>query len=122
MVNDMANDLRTELMYLIESTPDTQVDAAIFIADHLIANGVTVQDSKLVENDQFKQWISVKDRLPEKDKLVLCIGKRGGMFIGEIHPFLVGRERNEVYCDVPNSRQGRYAIYWMPLPQPPKGE
>ncbi len=74
------------------------------------------------DNDVPTKWISVEDRLPEKEELVLCIGKRGGMFLGEIHPFLVGRERNEVYCDVPNSRQGRYAIYWMPLPQPPKGE
>ena len=36
----MENDTRAEMMYLIESTPDTQVDAAIFIADHLIANDV----------------------------------------------------------------------------------
>jgi hypothetical protein len=81
------------------------------IANHLIANGVTVQE-----------WISVKDRLPEKDELVLCVGKKGGMFLGEIHPFLVGGERNEVYCYVPNSRSGRYAICWMHLPDPPKGE
>ena len=88
------------------------------IAEELMAEGVTFA----TDNNVGDKWISVNDRLPKKDELVLCIGKRGGMFLGEIHPFLVGRERNEVYCDVPNSRQGRYAIYWMPLPQPPKGE
>lgn len=36
----MANDARTELMHLIESTPDVSVEAGIFIADHLIANDV----------------------------------------------------------------------------------
>ena len=42
MVNDMANDRRIKLFDLIESTPGVSVEAAIFIADHLIANGVTV--------------------------------------------------------------------------------
>ena len=36
----MANDVRAELMYLIESTPDVSIEAGIFIADHLIANDV----------------------------------------------------------------------------------
>jgi len=36
----MENDTRTKLCYLIESTPDTPVEAAIFIADHLIVNDV----------------------------------------------------------------------------------
>ena len=98
MVNDMANDLRTELMYLIESTPDTQVDAAIFIADHLIANGVTVQ-----------QWIPVTERLPEKNTDVLIynieeymgtdfLTKDGKWFWNEELP----------------------PTHWMPLPEPPK--
>ena len=87
---------------------DCYTDALV---DHLIANGVTVQ-----------QWIPVTERLPEQDELVLCVGKKGGMFLGEIHSFLVGGKRNEVFCYVPNSRGGRYATHWMPLPEPPKGE
>ena len=100
-----------DLIYEAEGLVNNNLPTVEMVADHLIANGVTVNE-----------WISVKDRLPEKDKLVLCVGKKGGMFLGEIHPFLVGGERNEVYCYVPNSRQGRYATHWMPLPQPPKGE
>ena len=71
------------------------------IADHLIANGVTIQ-----------KWIPVTERLPETTCLNLAI-------IGEV-PFLA-------YYD---GRQWRSSItlralpveYWMPLPEPPKGE
>ena len=90
---------REKLIELLESVPQPELlygqplIGVCRVADHLIANGVTVQ-----------KWIPVSDRLPEKDELVLCVGKKGGMFLGEIHPFLVGGERNEVYCYVPNSR------------------
>lgn len=74
---------------------------------------------RLAEKDYRKQeWISVEERLPNKDELVLCIGAKGGMFLGD---------RLSLYCDeksayahVPNSNIGRHAVYWMPLPQPPK--
>ena len=70
-----------------------------FIADHLIANGVTVQE-----------WISVKDRLPNKPMKCLVYTKRGDC------------------CgyDILYYNQGFYSQYdnvthWMPLPQPPEG-
>ena len=94
------------------------------IADHLIANGVTL-DNQVASSSKYlasSEWIPVTERLPEQDELVLCVGKKGGMFLGEIHSFLVGGKRNEVFCYVPNSRGGRYATHWMPLPEPPKGE
>ena len=67
------------------------------------ANGVTVQ-----------QWIPVSERLPEKDVLVLCVGARGGMFIG--YPRWVYEDEKVAYTRVPNSRHGRQTKYWMPLP------
>ena len=71
-------------------------------ADHLIANGVTVQE-----------WISVKDRLPEEDGYYLCYVEsfvfQGSHFITLLN-FYVG----EGFGDV--------VTHWMPLPEPPKGE
>lgn len=87
---------------------DTKEDAE-YVADHLIANGVTVQG-----------WIPVTERLPEPSKVVLCIGARGGMFIGY---HCQDRERSEdksMFFYVPNSRNARSAIKWQPLPEPPK--
>lgn len=78
------------------------------LADHLIANGVTVQ-----------RWIPVTDRLPEKDLLVLCVGIKGGMFLG--CPRSTGTD-GTAYTYVPNARGGRYTKYWMPLPEPPEGK
>lgn len=64
------------------------------------------------------EWISVKDRLPDKDTLVLCVGAKGGMFLGYIQ-FFIGKDET-AYTYVPNARGSRYAAFWMPLPEPPK--
>ena len=61
-------------------------------------------------------WIPVTERLPEEDVLVLCIGKKGGMFLG--YPLSYHDDRS-AYTHVPNSRHGRYTTHWMPLPEPP---
>ena len=72
------------------------------IADGLIANGVTVQE-----------WISVKDRLPTREdanetESILAINK-DEKYVGRWIWDIVARWPNEF-------------TYWMPLPQPPKGE
>lgn len=73
---------------------------------------------KQIEDLEAKsKWIPVAERLPEKEELVLCIGKKGGMFLAN-HLFCFSN--GSCYCNVPNARGGRYAIYWMPLPEPPK--
>lgn len=76
-----------------------------------------IEKGELVEQKQG-EWISFEDRLPNRDELVLCIGAKGGMFLGEIkriYPF-----DKSAYAHVPNSNRGRYAKYWQPLPTPPK--
>ena len=72
------------------------------IADDLIADGVTVHE-----------WISVKDRLPTREdanetESILAINK-DEKYVGRWVWDIVARWPTEF-------------TYWMPLPQPPKGE
>lgn len=66
-----------------------------------------------------QRWISVEERLPERGTWVLCCGAKGGLFLSD---WLMPFNNGTVYCSVPNARSGRYAKYWMPLPEPPKEE
>ena len=75
------------------------------IADHLIANGVTVQE-----------WISVDDMLPENGKEGVLIALRWGEI--DIGGCEAGRWRSEFV----NKYEDGEVTNWMPLPQPPKGE
>ena len=80
---------------------------ALAIADHLIANGVTVQE-----------WISVKDRLPEDDSDVIAYLRTGEE--GRIFP---ANYAKGVWFDcIFNKRVTETTTHWMPLPEPPKGE
>ncbi len=65
------------------------------------------------------KWIPVSEELPDKDVLVLCIGAKGGMFLGYVRCM---SHADTAYTIVPNSRGGRYTKHWMPLPEPPKEE
>ena len=67
------------------------------IADHLIANGVTVQ-----------QWIPVTKRLPEDEEEVLVTD---GGSAEMCTYFSRSGWCNEIWC-IPS--------HWMPLPEPPK--
>ena len=80
-------------------------DASEWIADHLISNGVTVQE-----------WISVDDRLPENGKEGVLIALRWGeVDIGWCEDGRWGSEFVNEYED-------GEVTHWMPIPQPPKGE
>ena len=75
------------------------------VADHLISNGVTVQE-----------WISVKDGLPKNGKEGVLIALRWGeVDIGWCED---GRWDSEFV----NEYEDGEVTHWMPLPQPPKGE
>ena len=84
------------------------------VADHLLANGVTVQE-----------WISVKDRLPEtislgRDEayseavLVWTSGRKAMMAVYDGIDFICPMDFWDAWGDK--------ITHWMPLPQPPKGE
>lgn len=80
-----------------------------------------LKEAPTIEAETVKQeWIDVHDRLPDKDTLVLCVGAKGGMFLGFVR-YLYGDDKT-AYVRVPNARGGRYAAFWMPLPEPPKEE
>lgn len=63
-------------------------------------------------------WVSVKDRLPERNEKVLAIVRLPGEeeYIGEnkYKGPLVGTKRK--VWDI----HGDYVTHWMPLPEPPK--
>ena len=93
------------------------------MADHIISSGVTVQE-----------WISAKDRLPEKKGAFLVYVKTKNKWCGYIKttwftPCYEGVEDHmqgkQVWYDY-DSDWGDYEVrdvtHWMPLPQPPKGE
>lgn len=100
------------------------------VADHLIRNGVTVQE-----------WVSVKDRLPDPDQdVILCTR--------EIETYGKHHEKKKIYrniymgyfdgnewltsycygCEYIFRMNKKYpnetieVTHWMPLPEPPKGE
>ena len=75
------------------------------IADHLIANGVTVQE-----------WIPVTERLPERYKYILLWDAMDrDIFMGVLD------DKREWYIPGYDGEQFRIT-HWMPLPEPPKGE
>ena len=83
-----------------------------FYADHLISNGVTVQE-----------WISVDDRLPKEGEYVLCVLK-GFNYGGKIQvcKFVpADKFKDKPYFE--HFRNGFPSVtHWMPMPEPPKGE
>lgn len=58
--------------------------------------------------DVCGKWVSVKDRLPEKDEYVLCFCNIGDGFQAIFH---YGKERKF---------NGTAVTHWMPLPKPPE--
>ena len=95
-------DVREKLVELLDIIIQPGQKTLGDIADHLISHGVTVQG-----------WISVEDRLPEKDEIVIICTDENFIYAGE----LVG---DTWFLD--NDSWTATVTHWMPLPQPPKGE
>ena len=93
------------------------------IADHLIANGVTVQE-----------WISVKDRLPEipegcaesPEPVLYMMKNTKTIYAGYYGEGGVWKDKYfRQYADSRNGVDADDVLCWMhqhDLPQPPKGE
>ena len=103
--------VREKLIYLIIDAKRTDPETGSFteyLADHLISNGVTVQE-----------WVSVEDRLPEVGGYVVCIAKRNpfSMFM----PMVARIEKNG-WVNPITEQYISEVTHWMPMPNPPKGE
>ena len=105
--------MREKLIELLLSVPSTEVifgkregkryTTAWHIANHLIANGVTIQE-----------WIPVTERLPENNtRVVVCYNNP---IDGE------KTVSSDVFWKGHWVRFGETVTHWMPLPTPPKGE
>ncbi len=86
------------------------------VADHLISNGVTVQE-----------WISVADRLPDNKEhdwvLAQVVEDNGFMHIPNVMEYRQQRNDwlDETYGWL-SEHNGAFSVtHWMPLPDPPKG-
>ena len=101
-------DVREKLVELIESARYWGSNTSEEIADHLISNGVTVQE-----------WISVNDRMPEAGGYVVCIAKRNPF--SRFMPMVARIEKNG-WVNPITEQYISEVTHWMPIPQPPKGE
>ena len=110
-------DVREKLVELINDCRAMEgygMDLVERQADHLIANGVTVQE-----------WISVKDRLPENDVMVIGFTPCDGfMFVGYYHEESKYDWKAWMIITAMRSTKvmKKKVTHWMPLPEPPKGE
>ena len=98
--------VREKLVDLIIDAKRTDPETGSFteyLADHLISNGVTVQE-----------WISVEDELPEDQEEVL-VSTRSKNGIRNI-------DKGYMAIDRFIHRGCAEVTHWMPLPKPPKGE
>lgn len=80
-----------------------------WLADYLLANGVTVQ-----------KWIPVSERLPDKPGDYLVLAYNGNdTFVSEYYRthILPG---DEGYMTWVKDQYACYPTHWMPLPEPPK--
>ena len=98
-------DVRKRLVELIESARYWGSGTSEEIADHLIDNGVTVQE-----------WISVKDRLPEPGKQVLIYSRydfcESAFYIGVPGKWRVTWNHEMLDADS--------VTHWMPMPLAPE--
>ena len=98
-------DVREKLVEVIESARYWGNNTSEEIADHLIANGITVHE-----------WIPVTERLPKNGVRVLTLHDDGIIRIGisrGYFPSVVSRTNTKSFGIAE-------VTHWMPLPEPPK--
>ena len=81
------------------------------VARYLIAHGVTLQDGE--DNNVPTKWISVKDRLPDRDGWYLAMIKWADEATTLYFSDDYWRDIEDDIC---------FVSHWMPMPMPPKEE
>lgn len=79
------------------------------LADHLIANGVTVQ-----------KWVPVSERLPKENGYYLCVVCVSSVNEHKEYRYMILYWEDNVWIDMSNCFRTRKPLCWMPLPEPPK--
>ena len=69
------------------------------------------------KQESFGEWISVKDRLPEPNVIVLCCTNKGYVDTDSFGRY----SKVFLKCDDMEGKVGQ-VIAWMPMPEPPKEE
>lgn len=119
-------DVREKLVDLLREAPynifgnklgNCYFDSCLeLIADHLISNGVTVQE-----------WIPVTERLPDNKEhdwvLAQVVEDNGFMHIPNVMEYRQQRNDwlDETYGWLSEHNGAFTVTHWMPLPEPPKG-
>ena len=102
--------MREKLIELIDEAAELYPSELESIADHLIANGVTVQ-----------QWIPVAEQLPNKNDDVLCSrGNHIGAMM-DVYTYIEDHYWEDSYGYLCRE-EDEGITHWMHLPEPPKGE
>ena len=70
---------------------------------------------KYAGNENFFGWHDVKKELPTPYAYVLCVGARGGYFIGYC------TEKNNLLFKTATRHTPRRAVWWIDLPKRPEG-
>lgn len=100
-------DVRGRLAELLDSFVYDDWFSNNYIAEKLIANGVTVQE-----------WVDVKDRLPEESGMYIVTANDGH---AQRVSFVQWQKKNRMW-NLTGARSYWRVTHWMPMPQPPEGE
>lgn len=72
-----------------------------------------------IREQEERRWISVNERMPEKDGSFMCTYKFNSnsemQFVGDIYYFA-----SDKYPHWQHESAGVIVTHWMPLPEPPK--
>ena len=106
-------DVRKKLVELLDIIIQPGQKTLGDIADYLISNGATVQE-----------WISVTERLPDNDDIVMVIasGKVGNITLVNAFELATFSPDEGWILEMWPEWEDPKVTHWMPLPHPPKGE